>query len=153
MIQHDLLAGKGFFERLDHVAIAVKDTEAALRVYRDVLRLPLLFSEVLYDQNVRLTHLDMGGCHLQLVEPLVAGHALQAYLGERGESLHHMCFLVDDVQEAIAELPARHGLCSRDPRSRSGPCGRRSIFVDPAGTRGVLFELTSEGPARPTAST
>jgi methylmalonyl-CoA/ethylmalonyl-CoA epimerase len=151
MTLSDLEARKGFFERLDHVAIAVKDTEAALRVYRDVLRLPLLFSEVLHDQNVRLTHLDMGACHLQLVEPMVTDHPLQTYLGERGESLHHVCFLVDDVQEAIAELPARCGLSSRDPWPRSGPCGRRSIFVDPAGTRGVLFELTSEGPARPAA--
>jgi methylmalonyl-CoA/ethylmalonyl-CoA epimerase len=144
MTESEGAAKKGFFETLDHVAIVVKDTEASLTVYRDALRLPFLFSEVLADQNVRLTHLDMGVCHLQLVEPLVPEHPLHAVLRDRGESLHHVCFRVPDVQQAIAELPSLHGLTSRDPRPRSGPCGRRSTFIDPAGTRGVLFELTSE---------
>lgn len=141
----EAMRGAGLFTRVDHVAIVVAETQAALRVYQEVMGLPLLFSEVLGDQGVRLTHLDMVGCHLQLVEPLAAEHPLRAYLEKRGESLHHVCFLVDDVAAAIAQLPARHGLASRDVEPRSGPCGRRSIFVDPGGTRGVLFELTSEG--------
>ena len=47
------------FRRLDHIAIVVSDTDEALAFYRDALGLPLLFSEVLEEQAVRLTHLDL----------------------------------------------------------------------------------------------
>ncbi|HPU06848.1 MAG TPA: VOC family protein, partial [Thermogutta sp.] len=58
------------FHRLDHIAILVADTDRALDVFHRKLGLPLVFSEVLEDQGVRLTHLDMGGTQLQLVQPL-----------------------------------------------------------------------------------
>lgn len=130
------------FDKLDHIAIVVRDTEEALKFYRDTLRLPFLFGEVLADQSVRLTHLDLGACQLQLVEPLSDDHPLAAFLRQRGEALHHICFAVDDVAWAIDELP-RWGLESRDGQPRTGPCGRLSIFIEAAGTRGVQFELTS----------
>ncbi len=57
------------FQKLDHIAIAVKDTEEALTFYRDTLRLPVLVSEVLEEVGVRLTHLDMGNVNLQLDVP------------------------------------------------------------------------------------
>ena len=131
------------FDTLDHIAIVVRDTDEALTFYRDTLRLPFLFSEVLADQSVRLTHLDLGACHLQLVEPLRDDHPLAEVLRQHGEALHHVCFKVDDVVRAIDELPAR-GLESRDAQPRSGPRGRLAVFIKAAGTRGVQFELTSE---------
>jgi methylmalonyl-CoA/ethylmalonyl-CoA epimerase len=131
------------FKGLDHIAIVVKDTEEALTLYRDTLGLPLLFSEVLEEQLVRLTHLDLGGAHLQLVQPLKDDHPLSAYLRERGEGLHHLCLKVDSVPEAIAQLPAS-GLESRDPSPRRGPRGRQAAFIKPELTRGVLFEITGE---------
>jgi methylmalonyl-CoA/ethylmalonyl-CoA epimerase len=133
--------------RLDHIAIAVRDTEEALTFYRDRLGLPVLFSEVMEEQGARLTHLDMGGVHLQLVEPLREDHPLSVHLDEKGEGLHHLCFLVDDVSSSIRELPAQ-GLPSRDPAPRRGPNGRKAAFLDPASTRGVLLEITSE-PEKP----
>jgi methylmalonyl-CoA/ethylmalonyl-CoA epimerase len=133
------------FHEVDHIAIVVKDTGEALRFYRDTLRLPFLFSEVLAEQNVRLTHLDLGKLHLQLVEPLTADHPLSQHLRERGEGLHHLCFRVASIPEAMAALPG-YGLVSRDKAPRRGPRGRQAAFIDPAGTRGVLLELTAEGP-------
>ena len=55
---------------LDHLAIVVPDTEVALKTWRDALGFPLLYSEVVNGGTVRLTHLDLGNTHLQLVEPL-----------------------------------------------------------------------------------
>jgi methylmalonyl-CoA/ethylmalonyl-CoA epimerase len=130
------------FQGLDHIAIVVRDTDEALRFYRDTLGLPVLFSEVLEEQSVRLTHLDMGNTHLQLAEPLSETSPLSDFLRERGEGLHHFCFRVDSVPEAIAALPQR-GLAARDAAPRRGPRGRQSAFVDPATTRGVLVEMTA----------
>lgn len=132
--------------KLDHIAIAVTDTDAALTLYRDTLGLPLLFTEVLADQGVRLTHLDLGACHLQLVQPLSDRHPLAAFLREHGEALHHICFEVENVLQSIESLAAR-GLKSSDTQPRSGPRGRRALFIDTAGTRGVRLELTSDQPS------
>jgi methylmalonyl-CoA/ethylmalonyl-CoA epimerase len=134
------------FEAFDHIAIVVADTGDALRFYRDKLGLPVLFSEVLDDQKVRLTHLDLGSAHLQLVQPLTDEHPLSEHLRQHGEGLHHLCFRVKSVPEAIEAMP-RHGFASRDAKPRSGPGGRQSAFIQPETTRGVLIEITA-APAR-----
>lgn len=131
------------FERFDHLAIVVADTDEALEHYQGVLGLPLLFSEVLEEQGVRLTHLDMGAGHLQLVQPLTEEHPLQDYLRKHGEGLHHFCFFVDNVPDTMASLP-EHGLKSRDAAPRRGPKGRQAAFIDPETTRGVLIEITGD---------
>jgi methylmalonyl-CoA/ethylmalonyl-CoA epimerase len=131
------------FKSLDHLAIVVRDTDQALKLYRDKLSLPVLFSEVLPDQPVRLTHLDMGNTHLQLVQPLTEDHPLQAWLDEHGEGLHHFCFLVDSVEETVNNLPEQ-GMQSRDDTLRSGPNGRKAAFIDRTSTHNVLIEITSE---------
>ena len=131
------------FKQLDHLAIVVRDTEQALTFYHEALGLPLLFSEVLPDQPVRLTHLDLGNTHLQLVQPLTPDHPLMAWLDKHGEGLHHFCFYVDSVAEQIHTLPEK-GLPSRDATPRSGPNGREAAFLETSNTRGVLIEITSE---------
>jgi methylmalonyl-CoA/ethylmalonyl-CoA epimerase len=131
------------FKRLDHIAIVVEDTESALGFYRDTLGLPLLFSEVLEEQGVRLTHLDLGNTHLQLVQPLTPEHPLRQVLRARGEGLHHLCFWVESVPEAMSSWPDR-GMASRDAAPRRGPLGRQAAFIDPATSRGVLIEVTGE---------
>jgi methylmalonyl-CoA/ethylmalonyl-CoA epimerase len=132
------------FQRLDHIAIIVRDTEEALKFYRDCLGLPLLFSQVMPDAPVRLTHLDAGGgVHLQLVQPLSADHPLSAWLEKNGEGLQHLCFKVDHVADSMKVLPGL-GLAVRDKAPRCGPNGRSSAFLDSASTRGVQFEITSD---------
>jgi methylmalonyl-CoA/ethylmalonyl-CoA epimerase len=136
------------FKKLDHIAIAVRSTEEALTFYRDKLGLSVLFSEVIEEPGVRLTHLDLGNLHLQLVEPLRADHPLNEHLRKNGESLHHLCFLVDQVPETIARLSEK-GLPPRHSHPHAGPNGRQAAFLDPVETRGVLWEITAERSARP----
>jgi methylmalonyl-CoA/ethylmalonyl-CoA epimerase len=136
------------FQRLDHIAIVVRDTDEALSFYRDRLGLPLLFSQVLPDAPIRLTHLDTGtGVHLQLVQPLSPDHPLSAWLQKHGEGLQHLCFKVDSVADSMKTLPGL-GLAVRDKAPRCGPNGRSAAFLDPLATRGVQLEITSEPIAR-----
>jgi methylmalonyl-CoA/ethylmalonyl-CoA epimerase len=132
--------------KLDHLAIAVRDTEEALRFYRDTLGLTVLFSEVMSDAPVRLTHLSTGSdVHLQLVEPLSRDHPLTEWLAVHGEGLHHFCFKVNSLEHSGEELAGR-GVPVLDRNPRCGPNGRQAVFLDPRATRGVRWELTSEGP-------
>jgi methylmalonyl-CoA/ethylmalonyl-CoA epimerase len=128
------------FRALDHLAIVVPDTEAALEIWRDRLGLPLLFSEVVNNGTVRLTHLDLGNTHLQLVQPLTDDHPLKKWLDTHGAGLHHFCFRVDDVGQSFAELPAC-GLPTA-PAIHQGTQGKRALFLDRNGTGGVQVEVT-----------
>ncbi|HLE27040.1 MAG TPA: VOC family protein [Anaerolineales bacterium] len=129
------------FKRLDHVAIVVADTDAALQIWRDRFGLRVLFTETINDGAVRLTHLDLGNTHLQLVEPLTAEHPLAAWLAAHGPGLHHLCLGVDDVSEASLALSA-HDLAPGEPQPHQGTQGKRALFLDRTGTDNVQVELT-----------
>lgn len=122
---------------LDHFAIVVPDTEAALMTWRDTLGFPLLYSEVVNDGTVRLTHLDLGNTHLQLVEPLTPDHPLQTWLADNGPGLHHFCLKVDDVGEAMKLSPVPTA-----PQPHQGTQGKRAMFLDKTRTQNVQVEFT-----------
>ncbi len=129
------------FKGLDHIAILVADTDEALRVYRDRMGLPLLFSEVVNDGAVRLTHLDLGNAQLQLVEPLDQAHPLATHLREHGPGLHHFCLAVDDVGAAMEEAAAK-GIETAQASPHQAPRGRRAAFLAKTSTGGVQVEIT-----------
>lgn len=124
--------------RLDHVAVLVRETEAALEHFRDRLGLALVRSEEIPVPPVRLTYLDAGNTYLQLVEPLDPGSWLAGELEERGEGLHHICFGADDVPAAVRDLADDD---APEPTLGSGR-GRISAFVPGPVRHGVRIECT-----------
>lgn len=128
------------YNGLDHLAIVVPDTEAALKIWRDTLGFPVLYSETVSGGAVRLTHLDLGNTQLQLVEPLTPGHPLQAWLAKNGAGLHHFCLKVNDVDEAMKTSPVP----TAAPNAHQGTQGKRAVFLDRTGTQGVQVELTGK---------
>jgi methylmalonyl-CoA/ethylmalonyl-CoA epimerase len=124
--------------RLDHVAIVVRDTEAALRTFGARLGLGVAKSELLGQPHVRLTYLDVGNSYLQLVEPLGQELELARWLEEHGEGLHHVCFAVDDPLVAAAALAPP----GAPAPSAGGGRGRVSVFVPGDPPHGVRLECT-----------
>jgi methylmalonyl-CoA/ethylmalonyl-CoA epimerase len=131
------------FTNLDHLAVVVEHTEDALRVFRDQLKLPFLFSEVMDEQGVRLTHLDLGNCHLQLIEPLWDEHPLRKEINPGSFCLHHICLMVKSIPDTLQDLMAS-GITSRDAVPRRGPNQRKAVFLEPNQTGDILIEITSE---------
>ena len=131
------------FREVDHIAIVVNDTDEALSFYHDQMKLPLLFSEVLESVGVRLTHLDMGNVRLQLVQPLSEDHPLNTHLKERGEGLHHVCWKVGDIDDAMTAL-SDFSLEPSPNEPHSSPNGGRAAFIRPDQTRGVMWEMTGQ---------
>ena len=130
------------FNRLNHIAIVVRDTDEALEFYRDVLGLAVLFSEEISSGGVRLTHLDMGNLHLQLVEPMTEDHPLRDHLDKHGEGLHHLCFDTSDVAASLSALADR-GLQAKSLTPHDAPSGRKAGFIAAETTRGVIWEMTT----------
>ncbi|TDT14896.1 methylmalonyl-CoA epimerase [Ilumatobacter fluminis] len=126
--------------RLDHVALVVPDTDDALAIWRDLIGLPELFSEVVQNRTIRLTHLDLGATELQLVEPLVENHPLMTWIEQHGAGLHHLCFEVDDFDAVFDE-----GSMPLEPASQlphEATLGRRAVFLD-NGLTSAVIELIS----------
>jgi methylmalonyl-CoA epimerase len=127
------------YQGLDHLAIAVPDTEAALQLWRDTFGFPVLYSEDVNGGTVRLTHLDLGNTQLQLVQPLTPNHPLQAWLAKHGPGLHHFCLRVEDVGEAQKYSPV-----AAAPQPHQGTQGKRAVFLDVNVTQNVRVELTGK---------
>ena len=128
---------------LDHLAICVPSTDDALKTWRDKLGFPVVCSEVVNHGAVRLTHLDLGNTHLQLVEPLTPDHPLRGWLAQHGPGLHHFCFKVKDVSGSQAELLAA-GLAPAAPPPHQGTQGKRALFLAKSATQGVQVEITGK---------
>ena len=127
-------------KRIDHIAIAVPDLEAALGFWRDTLGLAL--SQVLDvpAQQAAIAFLPTGGCEVELVQPTTADSGLARYLGKRGPGIHHICFEVDDLAQTLADLKAR-GVRLIDETPKPGDGGKLLAFIHPESANGVLVEL------------
>jgi methylmalonyl-CoA/ethylmalonyl-CoA epimerase len=127
----------GGVNRVDHVGVIVPDASKALAQFGSALGLTVDDDEVLDEVGVRLVYLvgrdGPGHCDLQLVEPLRDG-PLRAHLVERGEGLHHVCFITNSIDEALA--------AARDGQAKpfQGGKGRRACFLH-ENVSGVLVEL------------
>ncbi len=129
---------------LDHVAVVVRDLEAAVRFYRDTLGLELVAVEEVPEQQVTTAIFGRGMGRLELICPTTVDSGVARFLEKRGEGLHHICLEVEDLQAALDGLRAA-GAPLIDEVPRPGAGGAKVAFVHPRGARGVLTELR-EGP-------
>ncbi len=126
-------------KRLDHIAIAVKDMQAALATYEGALGLTCNHVEEIPEQKVKVAFLPTGDSEIELLEPTEANSSVARFLEKRGEGMHHICLEVDDIEATLAELRA-HGTPLLDDKPQRGAHGRIA-FLHPKGTHGVLIEL------------
>ena len=132
--------------RIDHLAVVVRDLEAALCVYRDGLGLGVTDVKEIPSDGVRIAFLPVGESKIELVQPIAPDTGIARYLEKRGEGLHHVCFEVTHLAETLTRLAvAGVELIDRAPRKGAeGPVA----FVHPRSCNGVLVELI-EAPGGP----
>jgi methylmalonyl-CoA/ethylmalonyl-CoA epimerase len=126
--------------RIEHVALAVSDLDAAVRHYTDVWGLQVGAREVVADQGVEEATLEVEGTSLQLIAALDERSTVARFIARRGEGLHHIAYEVDDVEAALERLRAG-GVRLVDEVPRRGGGGRLVAFVHPASNHGLLVEL------------
>lgn len=129
-------------KQIDHVAIVVKDIDAALGVYHKVLGLPLERVEDVPAEKVKVAFLPLpeGGSEIELVQPTDQESGIARFLDKRGEGIHHICFAVDDIEAAMQRMQAE-GLQVLEEKPRVGSRGQKYVFVHPKTAHGVLIEL------------
>lgn len=129
---------------LDHLGVAVKDLDATLPLYHEMLGLELLYTETVESDRVRVAVLEFGGGHLELLEPTSEDSPVAKFIEKRGAGLHHVALRVSDCAIALKAVgEAGFTLIDKEPRTGAG--GKQIGFVHPKSTGGVLLELCQPG--------
>ena len=126
--------------RIDHIGIAVNSIEEALKVYRDALGLEVTHVTDEVEQRVKVAFLPRGDSEIELLEPYPGEGPVRKFMEKRGEGIHHVCFEVDDIEAALAQL-AQQGVQLIDETPRLNSRGQKIAFIHPKGAHGVLIEL------------
>lgn len=126
--------------RIDHIGVAVEDLDAALTLYADTLKMPVVHRETVTEQGVEAVLLDVGENHVELLKPLGPDTPVGRFLARKGPGLHHVAYQVADVEATLAALKAA-GTRLIDETPRVGIRNSRVAFVHPASSGGVLTEI------------
>ncbi len=127
--------------RLDHIGIAVRNLDEAVKFYRDVLGLELVRVEEVPEERVRIAMFRVGEAYIELLEGTDPESAISKFIERRGEGIHHIAIHVDDVDAKTEELKSR-GVALVYEKPREVSHGERRInFVHPKSTFGVLLEI------------
>ena len=124
---------------IDHLGIAVRSLEEVLPFYVAQLGLRIASRETVAHEQVKLAMLPAGDSRIELLEPLGADSAIAKFIAKRGPGLHHVALRVPDLPAAIRRLEEAGVKLLGAPQQGAG--GHTYVFVHPAGTGGVLWEL------------
>jgi methylmalonyl-CoA/ethylmalonyl-CoA epimerase len=132
--------------QVDHLGIAVRSLDETVPVYEKALGLRCEHREEVASQKVRTAFFDVGGVHLELLEPTSPESPVARFLAERGEGLHHIAFRTDDIAGQLAQA-GRAGVRLINPTPIEGAAGQLVAFLHPQSTHGVLTEFCASNPA------
>lgn len=125
---------------VDHVGIAVSNLTDACEFYKSVFGFTVSEPEAVANQGVRAVLVESGNTRLELIEPLDASSPIQKFLDKRGPGLHHVAYLVDDIELSLAAARTA-GIRLLDEAPRMGVGGKWIAFLHPKDTGGTLIEL------------
>ena len=132
--------------RLDHIAIAVPDLQAAIARFADDFGLQLAGTEDVPTEHTSTAFLPIEGTQIELIHPMDGQGSVQKFLDKRGGGIHHLCFESDDIDADMKRLTAK-GYRFLSDAPKPGAHGTRVAFIHPKSAGGVLIEL-AEHPAK-----
>jgi methylmalonyl-CoA epimerase len=131
--------------RLDHLGIAVRSLDEALRFYADQLGLSVTLRETVAVEKVNVAMLPLGSAvierdpRIELLEAAEPDSAIGKFIEKHGEGLHHVALRVPDLAATVQRLRSSGARILNEPREGAG--GHLYVFVHPSSTGGVLLEL------------
>ncbi len=131
-------------KRIDHLGIAVSSLNDALPVWEKALGLKCERVEEVPSQKVRTAFFDVGGVHIELLEPMSPESPIAKAIESRGEGLHHVAFATDDVASQLKQAKD-NGVKLINETPVPGAGGKQVAFLHPKSMKGVLTEFCSGG--------
>lgn len=128
--------------RLNHVAIAVKDLNAATALYRDTLGAEVSAAVDQPDHGVRVVFVTLPNTKIEFLEPLGADSPIAKFLERNPDGgMHHVCYEVDDILVARDRLKASGARVLGSGEPKIGAHGKPVLFLHPKDFQGTLVEL------------
>ena len=125
-------------QKIDHIAIAVKDMDVGIAFYRDVLKLPYAGREVV--GSVETAFFRCGEVLVELVAGVTPDAHVNKHIAKYGEGLYHIAYRVEDIEEALNYCVEKNlPISSSTPQP--GANGSKVSFIKARGVFGVLTEL------------
>lgn len=124
-----------------HIGVAVKDIEKTLATLCRALEIPMPGIRELPELRLKVAMIDLGGTWFEFVQDDNEYGLLATFVKERGNALHHICLLSDDLETDISAVESR-GLAMFDQEPRMGIRGKRVAFSNPASLDGLVVELS-----------
>jgi methylmalonyl-CoA/ethylmalonyl-CoA epimerase len=126
--------------QVDHLGIAVAHLDATTPKWEKLLGVAASAPEEVPSQRVRVSFLEAGSTHIELLEPTSPESGVGRFIASKGEGMHHIAFAVPSVSAQLAEL-IRRGERVVDREGRPGARGRIVGFAHPSAFGGVLVEF------------
>jgi methylmalonyl-CoA/ethylmalonyl-CoA epimerase len=128
--------------RLNHVAIAVRQMDAAVAVYRDTLGATVSEKVPQPEHGVSTVFITLPNTKIELLEPLGANSPIAKFLERNADGgIHHICYEVDDILAARDQLKAKGARVLGDGEPKIGAHGKPVLFLHPKDFCGTLVEL------------
>jgi len=127
--------------KIDHIAIAVNDVEAAMKQYREALDVKDVEFETVESEGVKVGILHLENGRIELMQPTNDSSPIKKFLDKKGEGLHHMALETDNIEGEVTRMEG----CGIQflGKIRPGSAGTKVTFIHPKSLRGVLAELCS----------
>ena len=129
--------------KINHLGIATKGIEEALKFWGDALGLESVHTETVEDQKVRVAMLPIGDTRIELLEATSEDSPIAKFIEKRGGGIHHIAVEVEDIEASLAKLKAE-GMRLIDETPRVGAENCLVAFVHPSSANGVLLELVQK---------
>ena len=129
--------------KINHLGIATKGIDEALKFWGDALGLENVHTETVEDQKVRVAMLPIGDTRIELLEATSEDSPIAKFIEKRGGGIHHIAVEVENIVESLAKLKA-NGMRLIDEQPRLGAENCLVAFVHPSSANGVLLELVQK---------
>ncbi len=131
-------------KKIDHIAIAVKDLNKEIELYKNIPGFNFKGTEVVEEQKVTVAFFEVGNILLELLEPLSEDSPIAGFLEKRGGGIHHIAYEVENIEEQIDQFEEK-GIRMLNKEPKKGAHNAKIAFAHPRSFSGVLVEIKEKG--------
>lgn len=129
--------------KIEHIGIAVKDISMSIPLYEKLLHTNCYKTEVVESENVNTAFFKIGDSKIELLESTTEDGVITKFIEKKGEGIHHIAFLVDDIYQEIERLKAE-GFTMIHENPKQGADNKLVAFLHPKTTNSILIEICAE---------
>lgn len=129
--------------KIEHIGIAVKDIEAANKIYNSLLGYEHYKTETVEDEGVRTSFFVCGESKIELLEATCEDSPIAKFIEKKGEGIHHIAFSVTDINAEVKRLQSE-GFVILNEEPKKGADDKLVVFLHPKSSSGVLVELCQD---------